>query len=117
VTAVEIVAIFKDYGLLGAVALLLYALKVVVGWWRDCMKDRLEDNKAMTERVAIALERQAAANSDIAENMKDLRDGQGEIQKVTTEAALTAAAGLRETNAKLSDLKGAQDRQPSGAGR
>ncbi|WP_267422466.1 hypothetical protein [Methylobacterium sp. GC_Met_2] len=114
-TGVEIAGLLKDYGLVGAVALLLYALKVVVGRWRDCMQERLNDNKAITERMATALERQAATNADIAENMKELRDGQGEIQKVATEAALTAAAGRRETNAKLSDLKTGQDRQPSGA--
>lgn len=116
-TGIEIAGLLKDYGLIGAVALLLYALKVVVGWWRDCMKDRLDDNKAITERIATALERQAATNADIAENMKELRDGQGEIQKVSTEAALTAAAGLRETNTKLAELKQGQDRQPSGAAR
>lgn len=90
------------------------------GWLRDYMKDRLEDNKAITERVATALGRQAATNADIAENMKDLRDGQGEIQKVITEAALTAmtaAAGLRETTRLLGNLKHAQDRRAPGAAR
>ena len=116
-TAVEIAGLLKDYGQVGAVALLLYALKVVVGWWRDCMRDRLDDDKAITERMATALERQAATNADIAENMKDLRDGHGEIQTVFTEAALTAAAGLRQTNKKLADLKAGQDRQLAGAAR
>lgn len=114
-TAADIAGLLKDYGLVGAVAILLLALKVVVGWWRDCMTERLQDNKALTERIAIALERQAATNADTAENMKDLRDGQGEIQKVVTEAALTAAAGLRETNQKLADLK--QDRRATGGAR
>ncbi|MEE7438887.1 hypothetical protein [Methylobacterium oryzae] len=97
--------------------LLLLALRTVTGWWRDSMEKRLEDNKAMAERVATALERQGATNADIAENMKDVRDGQGEILKVTTEAALTAAAGLRETNQKLADLKQGQTQQPAGAAR
>lgn len=112
----ELATLLKDYGLVGVVVILMWALKTVVGWWRDCMKDRLEDNKAITERIATALERQSATNADIAENMKDVRDGQGEILKVSTEAALTAAAGLRQTNEKLADLKTGQDRlSPGGA--
>ena len=112
---VELAALFKDYGLIAVVVVLLYGLKTVTGWWKDCMEGRLADHKAMAERAATALERQAQTNADVAETMKELRDGQGEIQKVTTEAALTAAAGLREANSKLADLKGAQARRPSGA--
>ena len=110
----EIASLLKDYGLV-AVVLLFYALKQVVEWWRDAMTARIDDNKAITERVATASERQAATHADIAENMKDLRDGQVEIQRVTTEVALTAAAGLREATRLLSDLRPAQDRRATGA--
>ena len=104
-TGIEIAGLLKDYGLLGAVVLLLLALRTVTNWWKESMDARLADNKTMTERIATAIERQAQTNADIAENMKDLRDGQGIIQKVTTEAALTAAAGLVQTNEKLSALR------------
>ena len=120
----ELAVLFKDYGLIAVVVVLLLALKTVTEWWKDSMTARLEDHKAtaeratvITERMATALERQASTNSDIAENMRDLRDGQGEIQKVTTEAALTAAAGLKETTRLLGDLRPAQGRQATGGPR
>jgi hypothetical protein len=96
------------------VVVLLYGLKTVTGWWKDSMDGRLADQKAMAERAATALERQAQTNADVAENMKEVRDGQVEILKVNTEASLTIAAGLKETNSKLSDLRGAVARKPSG---
>jgi hypothetical protein len=112
---VELAALFKDYGLVGVIVALIWALKTVTTWWKDSMDARLADQKAMAERAATALERQAQTNADVAENMKEVRDGQGEILKVTTEAGLTVAAGLKETNSKLSDLRGAVARKPSGA--
>lgn len=113
---VAIAGLLKDYGPLAFAALCLYGIKTVTGWWRDCMKERLEDHKAMTERMATALERQGSTNADIAENLKEMREGQLEILKVTTESAFTTAATSKEIAGKLGEIAIAQ-RKPTGGAR
>ena len=90
--AAAIAGLIKDYGVVGALALALTAMGVLVKWLKDSWQARLDDKQAMVERVATAIERQSSTNVDLTEAIKDLRDGQASILKTATEAALTGAA-------------------------
>ncbi|SFG39536.1 hypothetical protein [Methylobacterium gossipiicola] len=90
--AVAIAGLIKDYGVVGALALSLAAIAVLVKWLKESWQARLDDGRAMVERVATAIERSSAAGIAHTEAVKELQDGQAATLKTVTEAALTSAA-------------------------
>ena len=106
----EIAVILKDYGLVGALALALGAIGILVTWLKDSWQARLDDKQAMVERIATAIERQSSTNVDITEAVKDLRDGQASILKTGTEAALTGAANDKAILKEIAEARAAIDR-------
>lgn len=106
----EIAVLLKDYGLVGALALALGAIGILVNWLKDSWQKRLDDKQAMVERVATAIERQSSTNVDLTEAIKDLRDGQASITKITTEGALTGAANDKAILKEIAEARAAIDR-------
>jgi hypothetical protein len=113
-TGLDIAGLLKEYGPWGLCSLLLLALRTITNWWADCMRDRLADRDKNIERMAVALERQAASNADLVETMKELREGQVASTKLATEAALSAAGSDKATLEKLSDIKAGIEKLPRG---
>lgn len=109
-TAAMIAGLIKDYGLVGALALALAAIGMLVSWLKDSWQARLDDKQAMVERVATAIERQSATSVDHTEAIKDLRDGQAAILKTATEAALTGAANDKAILKEIEESRKAIDR-------
>lgn len=109
-TAAVIAGLIKDYGMVGALALALGAIGMLVTWLKDSWQARLDDKQAMVDRVATAIERQSATNADLTEAIKDLRDGQASILKTTTEAALTGAANDKAILKEIDEFRKAIDR-------
>jgi hypothetical protein len=103
--AVELAKLLKDYGLVAVLAVSWVALGWVVKWLRDSMAERLSDKDKMVERIAVALERQASTNQDQTEATKEMRDGQSEILKTVTEAALTSAAKQQTILEKIGETR------------
>jgi hypothetical protein len=109
-TAAVIAGLLKDYGLVGALALALAAIAMLVKWLKESWQARLDDKQAMVERVAIALERQSATSVDHTEAIKELRDGQAAILKIGTEAALTGAGNDKAILKEIAEARAAIDR-------
>jgi hypothetical protein len=91
-TPLDLAGLLKDYGLVGALALTIAAIGVLVKWLKESWQARLDDKQAMVERVATAIERQSAASIAHTDAVKELQDGQAATLKTVTEAALTSAA-------------------------
>lgn len=106
----DIASILKEYGLVGALALALAAMGLLIKWLKDSWQARLDDKQAMVERVATALERQSSTNVDITEAVKDLREGQTSLLKTGTEAALTGAANDKAILKEIAEARAAIDR-------
>ncbi|KQO43040.1 hypothetical protein [Methylobacterium sp. Leaf85] len=109
-TAAAIASLLKDYGLVGALALALAALGLLVHWLKESWIARLDDKQAMVERVATAIERQSSTNVDLTEAIKDLRDAQASILKTATEAALTSSANDRAILKEIDESRKAIER-------
>lgn len=109
-TAAVIAGLIKEYGMVGALALALAAIGILVSWLKDSWQARLDDKQSMVERVATAIERQSSTNVDLTEAIKDLRDGQAYILKTATEAALTGAANDKAILKEIEESHKAIDR-------
>lgn len=109
-TAAVIAGLIKDYGMVGALALALGAIGMLVTWLKDSWQARLDDKQSLVERVATAIERQSSTNVDLTEAIKDLRDGQASILKTATEAALTGAANDKAILKEIEESRKAIDR-------
>jgi len=109
-TPLDFASILKDYGLVGALALTITAIGILITWLKDSWQARLDDKQAMVERVATAIERQSSTNVDLTEAIKDLRDGQASILKTATEAALTGAANDKAILKEIAEARAAIDR-------
>jgi hypothetical protein len=104
-TAQDIVSLLKDYGPWGLLTLALVVIRFLFAGWRDCMHERLADRDAIVERMAVALERQASSNADVSVGMKEVREGQLQTLKLTTENALSSASTGKAVLEKLADAR------------